>query len=390
MLVKALPTLLHTLVLVVVAAVPSIRAAEPLPIIEIREAAPANLPGGQDATGRIHGIDSNSPAEWDSDGSLFLFTSSQQPFRSSGSSIFNLSWPALPVAIQYRADVRGGQWLEATYRAEDGMLYGWYHNEPPGLCGSSSRLTAPRIGALVSRDDGLTWQNFGIILDAPAGSLYCGTQNYFFAGGNGDFSVILDQNKEYFYFFISTYHRQFGEQGVAVARMKFEDRDNPIGKVWKWRDGGWNEPGLGGRVMTTFPALIDWHRTNANAYWGPAVHFNTHLNTYVMLLNHAIDRNWAQEGIYICFNNDLADPLGWSAPERLPLDQHLGWYPQVIGLEAGETDKIAGQVARLFVSGRSFWEVVFHRTGQLEDPQPPIPPRPALRGRRDVVRDPGL
>ncbi|MGH9838436.1 MAG: hypothetical protein ACREEM_06595 [Blastocatellia bacterium] len=390
MFVKALSTLIPSLLFIITPAVPSIRAAEPLPIVEIREAPQANLPGGQDATGRIHTIDSNSPAEWDSDGRFFLFTSSQQPFRSSGSSVFDLSFPALPVAIQLRADVRGGQWLEATYRAEDGTLYGWYHNEPPGLCGSSSRLTAPRIGALFSRDDGRTWQNLGIILDAPAGSLNCGTQNYYFAGGNGDFSVILDQNKEYLYFFISTYHRQFGEQGVAIARMKFEDRDAPIGTVWKWRDGGWGEPGLGGRVATTFPALIDWHRANANAYWGPAVHFNTHLDIYVMLLNHAIDRNWAQEGVYISFNNDPADPLGWSAPERLPLDQQqVGWYPQVIGLEVGETDKVAGQVARLFVSGRSVWEIVFHRQGQLEEPQLPIPPRPALRGRRDVVRDPG-
>jgi hypothetical protein len=378
-------------VFVMLAAVaPAIQAAEPLPLVEIREAPPAYLPGGQDATGRIHAIDSNSPVEWDSQGRIFLFTSSQQPFRSSGSSLFDLAWPALPVVIPPRADVRGGQWIEATYRAEDGTLYGWYHNEPPGLCGNSSRLTAPRIGALVSRDDGRTWQNLGIVLDAPAGSLNCSTQNYYFAGGNGDFSVILDQAQQYFYFFISTYHRQFNEQGVAVARMKFEDRDAPIGTVWKWRDGGWGEPGLGGRATTTFPALIDWHRTNANAYWGPAIHYNTHLETYVMLLNHAIDRNWTQEGVYISFNAKLDDPLGWSAPERLPLEPSPGWYPQVIGIEGGETDKTAGQVARLFVSGRSFWEIVFHRTGNVEDPQFTAPARPASKGRREIVRDPGF
>ncbi len=380
MLVKALATFLLTFGITI----PSNRAAEALPIIELREAQPINLPGGIDELGRILSIDSNSPAEWDGAGNLFVFTSSQHPYRSSGANIFELEWPAMPVAIEPRADVRGGMWMEATYRADDGTVYGWYHNEPPGLCGNS-RLTAPRIGALVSRDDGRTWQNLGIVLDAPTGSFTCSTQNFYFAGGNGDFSVILDRSGQYFYFFISTYHRQIGEQGVAVARMRFEDRDDPAGKVWKWRDGGWNEPGLGGLVTTTFPALIDWHRANANAFWGPAVHFNTHLETYVMLLNHAVDRNWRQEGIYISFNKHIDNPLGWSAPQRLPIDQNVGWYPQVIGLAVAETDKTAGHIARLFISGRSFWEIVFHPTGDVEDPPLAIPPRPEPKERRDPI-----
>ncbi|MBL8189790.1 MAG: hypothetical protein JNK38_17385 [Acidobacteria bacterium] len=361
----------------------SVRSAEPL--VELRDAPFISLSGGLDSTGRIHGIDSNSPAEWDSDGNLIIFTSSQQPFRSIGPNLFSLSWPALPVYIAPRADVRGGQWIEATFRADDDKLYAWYHNEPLGLCGNSSRLTAPRIGALVSDDDGLTWQNLGIVLDAPAGSLNCSTANFYFAGGNGDFSVVPDQNYEYLYFFISTYYRQVSEQGVAVARMKIEDLDNPIGKVWKWLDGGWDSPGLGGHVNVTFPSFIDWHRSNANAYWGPSVHYNTHLESYVMLLNRASDRNWTQEGIYISFNNNLDEPHGWSVPERLPIFQNASWYPQVIGLGSGETDKIASQTARLFSSGLSYWEIVFHRTDNEEPPPPTVPPRQPPRGRLGPV-----
>jgi len=362
-------------------------ARQALPVVELKEAPAVNLPGGDDG-GRILSIDCNSPAEWDNNGNLFLFTSSQHPYRSSGPGLFQLEWPALPVTIVPRADVRGGRWLEATYRHEDGTLYGWYHNEPPGLCGSS-RLTAPRVGAMVSYNDGLNWQDLGIILEAPAGSLYCDTKNYFFAGGNGDFSVIADQNKEYFYFFISTYHRQFFEQGVAVARMRFEDRDDPIGRVWKWNDGGWSAPGLGGQVTPIFPALADWHGTNANAFWGAAIHFNTYLDSYVMLLNHAVDRYWAQEGIYVTFNDRLDNPAGWGAPQRLPLAPPLGWYPQVIGLNYGETDKVAGQFARLFIAGLSSWEIVFYRTdGEEDDRSAPVPPRPEPKERLGpVVRD---
>ena len=372
---------LIALALIFSAALSPTQPGQSLPIIEILDAAPVFLPGGDDGSGRVLSIDSNSPAERDGDGNLYLFTSSFHPYRSLGTSIFDLSWPALPVFISPRADVRGGQWMEATYRDEDGTLYGWYHNEPPNLCGNA-RQTAPRIGALVSYDEGETWQNFGIVIDAPVGSLYCDTRNYYFAGGNGDFSVVLDQNKEYFYFFISTYHRQVAEQGVAVARMRYEDRNNPNGKVWKWYAGGWNEPGMGGHVTTTFPALIDWHRSNANAYWGAAVHYNLHLESYVMLLNHAIDGNWSQEGIYISFNNNLENPAGWSLPQRLPIYQQLGWYPQVIGMGGDETDKVASQTARLFISGRSFWEIVFHRTDNEEPGNPwQIPPRPVPKER---------
>ncbi|MDX2034552.1 MAG: hypothetical protein SF339_28010 [Blastocatellia bacterium] len=371
-------------------AAPELRifAAEPMPVIELRDAALVSLPGGLDSTGRVHSIDSNSPVEWDDDGRIFLFTSSQQPFRASGANLFDLSWPALPVAIQPRADVRGGLWIEATHRAADGTLYGWYHNEPPGVCGNSSRLTAPRIGALRSRDNGYSWDNLGIILEAPADSLNCSTANYYFAGGNGDFSVVLDPNGEYLYFFISTYHRQVGEQGVAVARMKYEDRDTPVGNAWKWRDGAWLEPGLGGRPTITFPALIDWHVPFANAYWGPSVHFNTNLDAYVMLLNHASDRNWTQEGIYISYNRDLSNPTGWTLPERLPIYGQLGWYPQVIGLDGGETDKVAGHVARLFISGHSSHEIVFHRADGEEERRFIAPIRLPFRKRIEIFREP--
>jgi len=78
-----------------------------------------------------------------------------------------------------------------------------------------------------------------------------------------------------------------------------------------------------------------------------------------MLLSRAKGKGWKQEGIYLSFNVDLADPKGWSPPQKI----HDGgrWYPQVIGLQKGETDKVAGQVARFFMGGVSEWEIVFFR-----------------------------
>jgi hypothetical protein len=330
-----------------------------IPTVTFRSAPLLRLPSAMGAeTGEELGVDCNSPVEWDASGNMIVFTSVGRPARSRGRDLFTLEYPAMPVIIEPREDVNGGQWLEATFRDSDGVIYGWYHNEPFISC-DDQRLSAPRIGQMISRDDGATWQDLGIILDAPPDSLTCDTRNYYFAGGNGDFTVLLDRDRQYFYFLFGSYHQQVEEQGVSIARMRYDDRNDPAGKVRKWQGGGWTEPGLGGRVTPIFPAATDWHGDTPDAFWGPAVHFNTQLGRYVMLLNHAIDSHWSQEGVYVSFNFNLDDPLGWSAPQRLDFDPLRQAYPQVIGTGPGETDKLAGRVARFFLLGGSVWEIVF-------------------------------
>ena len=230
-------------------------------------------------------------------------------------------------------------------------------------------LTAPKIGAVKSTDNGATWHDLGVVLEAPPDTLKCDTKNYYFAGGNGDFSVMLDPKKEFLYFFFSTYPNIVSEQGFAVARMRWADRDQPVGKVWKWREGQWNEHGLGGHISPIFPAKVDWHRADADAFWGPSIHWNTHLRQYVILLNRTKDGHFTQEGIYVTFNRDLGNPLEWSPPQKIPVAQDkLAWYPQVLGLDKSrhETDKVAGRVARFFIRGQSQWEILFLTPGEQE------------------------
>jgi hypothetical protein len=92
------------------------------------------------------------------------------------------------------------------------------------------------------------------------------------------------------------------------------------------------------------------------------VHFNTHLKGYVMLLNRAKGQGWKQEGIYLSFSTDLSDPQSWTPPQKIYDGGR--WYPQVIGLQKGETDKQAGKVARFFMGGISEWEIVFLRSDE--------------------------
>jgi hypothetical protein len=310
-------------------------------------------------------VDCSSPAHWDGS-TMYMFYSTGHPFRSSGPDLFHLSRPSQRTTFNNEATWEmGPRWIEATHKVEGGRLYMWYHNEPP-LPGGR---TAPRIGAMFSTDNGLTWWDQGIICETPGGSNNEASANHYFVGGNGDFTMIADRENRYFYLYTSTYNKEIAEQGVAVGRMRYEDRENPIGKVFKWYKEQWTEPGLGGHVTPIFGVRTDWHKPDADAFWGPSIHWNTHLETWVMLLNRAKDKDWSQEGIYVSFNPDLGNPAGWTTPAKI-LDaadlEKSKWYPQVVGPDAAkhETDKLAGKTARLFVAGVSKWEITFLRPGE--------------------------
>ena len=127
------------------------------------------------------------------------------------------------------------------------------------------------------------------------------------------------------------------------------------------------------------PGQVDGNSPSfCDSFWGPAIHWNTHLESYVVLMNHACCApGWPQDGIHASFNADLSDPRGWSRPEEIlwHIGFGPGFYPQVMGMGAGETDTVAGQKARLFIQGRSRWEVVFGRTDEMPDGEEEAPPQ---------------
>lgn len=326
----------------------------------------------------LHECDSNNPVHWDGD-TVYVFNSYNHPWRSSGPDLFHLGG---------RTRVRLGGlndqlslWIEATWKEPDGPLYGAYHYEPDMICFSNRHLpTMPRIGWLRSDDNGATWEDLGFLLEAKPCAVKCDTASPWDAGGAGDFVFLPDENREFFYFFGTSYDPDPLQQGVFAARMRFADRNNPSGKVLKWYEGGWREPGLAGRVTPVFPSERDYHRADGAMFWGPVVHWNTHLGRYVMLLNHAIDTRLNGDGIYVSFSRSLADPHGWSPPRmilnRVAIRETMrgtgvsqtrllnGWYPQAIGTARGETDKRLGRAGRFFMSGLSKKTITFLKPGE--------------------------
>lgn len=312
----------------------------------VKAVGPVYMPGG---------VDSNSPVWWSETGFRML-NSTGYSLVSTGSSQFYLETTEWVDGLRM---MHLPFWIESVWKDPDGVLFGWYHHEPRDVC--LNGLTAPQVGAAVSLDDGSTWQDLGIVMTA-ADPADCSARNGFFAGGHGDFSVIADQAGEYLYFYFGNYGGPVEGQGIAVARMAVSDRWGPAGAVWKWRDGDWGEPGLGGLVTPILPARVAWQLSNTDSYWGPSLHYNTHLGRYVMLLNRSCcGERWPQEGIYILYNGDVGNPESWSRPRKI-IDEvgfGPGWYPQVIGLGDGETDSVAGKKARLYIHGISLWELEF-------------------------------
>ena len=320
-------------------------------------------------------VDSNSPAIWDRiDGVLRLFVTTSyggRPSTAGGRSLNALNAAELSYFEPWPG---GGVWIEAVVADVDGTWYGYYHNEMPAdaVCPGNNKVI-PRIGAARSVDQGRSWKNLGIILEAPLNAFTCSTNNIFFVNGVGDFSVQLDPESRDLYFFFSQYERSMAQQGVAVARLAWADRDEPVGKMMVWRTRTWfpaaREVTRGEQSAwfysagtPLFPVLDGWHDddTSTDAFWGPSVHWNTYLQMYVMLLNRAKDTNYDQEGIYVSYSPRLDDPRIWSVP--LKILNGGSWYPEVIGLEdGGGTDKVAGEWARFFMQGTSQYLIHFTR-----------------------------
>lgn len=308
-------------------------------------------------------VDSNSPAFWTMAPGpplLHVFASSAEPLRMTGTALGRLGEPH-EVAVD--TTLPGGMWMESILPDVDGSLYGFYHHEPDNAGCGTGQKTSPRIGMAVSGDQGLSWHDLGIVLQAPAREIACATPNKYFAGGVGDLTAVLAPD-QFVYLFFTSYSLDAERQGVSAARMAWADRAAPRGTLDVWGDGVWRPAGRDRVTLLSSPLWPNegtWHDGDAlRAYWGPAVHWNTYLQQYVMLLNRAGDHLWNQEGVYVAYAKTLADPSRWSAPELLVSGGR--WYPQVIGTAVGSgTDREAGRRARFFISGRSESTIVFTR-----------------------------
>ena len=258
------------------------------------------------------------------------------------------------------------RWFESILPGEDGYLYAFYHSEERNPCGFY--IKTPEIGMAISKDQGHTWKNLGVVVKNHDEENDCSALNGFFSNGTGDFAALYDRDKKYVYIVYTNYpmQQQANTQGISTARIAASELANPVGKAYKWYKGSYSEPGVDGKSSSIFKPKINFRHSNPDAYWGPSIHYNTFINKYVMVMTRTKNGKstkelWPTEGIYVSVNDDMANPYGWSKPERLT---HGGrWYPQFIGFNKYTQDHTAeiGEWARFFMEGHSDYIVRFKK-----------------------------
>lgn len=329
--------------------------------VVVRAAPPLTLQG--DYCWRTDG---NSPVIVDQSGAVAFFSHYEprgHTLRRAGTADLRSRLPALPVVILDDPQPAVGKWIEAVWRDPSGRLRGWYHAEVPA-CGDR-RLFVPHIGEAVSDDGGRRWHQCREILTPRF--FDCSWRNGFFAGGYGDLCVLPDRKDQWLYLFFTSYHVERRAQGIAVMRLPMES-----GVPELWSERGWT-PDMAETPRPIWVVERGWQHPDPDSFWGPAVHFNRALGLYVMLLNHTANGvgDLRQEGIYVSCSPAPEDPTTWSRPLRLV--EGGAWYPQVVSLQPGDGDTLAGSVARFFMAGFSMWELHFTAGPNLGSARPLTP-----------------
>jgi len=200
----------------------------------------------------------------------------------------------------------GGAWLYSVARITDTRLVGFYHAEDREFPGDpSSNFTSWKSGAWAeSDDDGLTWSKGGQFLTNPEPKPEEPEW-----GSSGDFSVIRHDGR-FYAFFAADDHI-----GLAVS----DDPEGRPGTWFKYYDGEFSEPGLGGET-SHLPGLYWWSGGN------PSVHYNEALGHFVMVWNE-----WDGD-LDLAVSDDL---VHWSATTLLDRESgEKNWYPTIVGSDS--------------------------------------------------------
>ncbi len=300
--------------------------------------------------------------------------------------------------------LHGAVWFETLYQdssdASGQTLYALYHNEnypstlpynsrtgegykndrwPQGLKGPGTATAVCRIGIMLSKDGGRSWEDKGIILQDLQPRLILLPHNTAvnFAGGVGDPSAV--PSGDHLYIFYGEYGypgryeatsydtaTEWSGQCISIARIALKDLEKPVGKAFRWDGQRFAAPGDGvGKPVKALQISLSEgggpaSSPTAKYFWGPSVSWNTWLQCWVMLMARAEGPSWKGSSVYISFNPhaDLGkgnNAQDWSAPRKLlEIPGHTIWYPSLQPLDTPE-DKAArftslrlGKKARLF------------------------------------------
>lgn len=259
-----------------------------------------------------------------------------------------------------------GMWWDEKTRTLYGLIHTEYQREnarQQGWCSKKTRLA-------ISHDLGLTWTLVGDVLTRalPNVADYAGDC---FEAGPADFDFYVDAKGGYFY--VTCWNSFVPKKGKIngflmfseVARCAIADKMMP-GKWFKFRDGQWNEPGLGGKASRV--------GMDRRGIYGNTI-YSEYLGKYLRIgINIGVtdDRGMPPQGfkdhsIYLSLCTDLAKQ-DWSPPTKLLNDPDNKLFGFTAADAAGRGGEVGGRSLRAYnywLSGSRVLEVGLDRKGHM-------------------------
>jgi len=138
-------------------------------------------------------------------------------------------------------------WEANLGATDDGTHTACIHNESRPISAPTTYTCSLAHRRNVSHDEGATWNDFGIILEASSNYAFSAirTTTTSLARNGMILSNGLISTKSIFTFF-GTDPSPDEEASVSIARMRLcRPQFNLSARFGKWRDGTWNEPWIG-------------------------------------------------------------------------------------------------------------------------------------------------
>jgi hypothetical protein len=225
----------------------------------------------------------------------------------------------------------GGQWLNSVHRIRAanllGFVHGEYHWYPHVLGPNGNNIAWMSVALTQSYDNGITW--------APATQILTSAEPIpakpEWGGVNNPCGLFDAANNRWLLWY-------GGDERIHLAMSPADASGKPT-KWWKYYNGAFTEPGIGGK-STPLKCLDTKHGTLPSVIW------NTYLNRWVMAY-HSYGRDFS---IYM---STSIDGINWDCPRLVVKAKpsaiegaiRKAWFPTIVG---PGTDKRSGRDAHLY------------------------------------------